>query len=317
MGIKNKAMKVAPSVYARIKRVYWNHLIARHRAMTESQAVQEIDRLYFQRMGHSVDLNNPQRYTEKIQWAKLHAMTPLKSKLADKYAVRSWVSEKIGAQYLIPLLGVWDTADDIDFNALPNSFVLKTNHASGTNIIVPDKSKFNEIHSIAQLNRWLKFEVGWVFFEGQYLRIKPKVIAEQFMHNPDGSEINDYKFICFDGKVKFIRVDLGRHGDHRRVTFDTQWNVLPWVEGDYQRPGILPKRPDRLGELISLVEILAEGFPCVRVDFYIIDGRFYFGEMTFTSAAGYERIIPDEYDFVLGDMWDLSKEDRAELYGRD
>lgn len=317
MSIKQTAQKIAPSLYSRVKWAYWKMLIDWHRKMNLPEAEEELRHLYRERMGRELDLENPKRYTEKIQWCKLHATNELKSRLADKYAVRDWVAKKIGQKYLIPFLGVWKSPDEIDFNALPESFVLKTNHASGTNIIVPDKSKLDRKEACEKLRRWLGFDIGWVFFEVQYLPIKPLIIAEKFMENPDGSEINDYKFICFGGKARYIRVDCDRHGEkHTRMTFDTDWNVLPWVEGNYQRPEKLPERPNRLEELMMLVETLAEGFSCVRVDFYVIGGEFYFGEMTFSSGAGFERIYPDKYDEVLGDEWDLSQEPHVESFAR-
>lgn len=301
MEIKQTAQKLAPGLYGRVKRRYWNKLINEHRNMDRQEVEAELCRLYRDRMGRRLNLDRPTRYTEKIQWCKLHAMDETKSLLADKYAVRGWVAERIGEEHLIPLLGVWESADDVDFEALPGSFVLKTNNASGTNLIVPDKSRLNVPQACEKLRRWMEFDCGWVFFESQYLRIKPLIIAEQFMANPDGTEINDYKFTCFDGRAKFVRVDCDRHGEkHTRCTFDLDWNLLPFVEGSYERPEKLPAKPERLNELVSLVEDLASGFACVRVDFYVIGDRFYFGEMTFSSGGGYERIYPEEYDEILG-----------------
>lgn len=301
LGLKQTAQKLVPGLYGYVKRRYWNRLIREHRQMNRQEIEAELCHLYSDRMGRKLNLDNPMRYTEKIQWCKLHAMDETKSLLADKYAVRGWVAKRIGEEYLIPSLGVWESADKIDFDTLPDSFVLKTNNASGTNIIVADKAKLNVRQARKKLRRWLEFDCGLVFFESQYLRIKPLVIAEKFMTNPDGSEINDFKFTCFNGKAKFLRIDCDRHGEkHTRCMFDLDWNRLPFMEGRYDWPKDLPDKPERFDELVVLVEKLAAGFACVRVDFYVIDGRFYFGEMTFSSGGGYERIIPDEYDEILG-----------------
>lgn len=316
LNLKQTAQKHVPGLYVFIKRRYWNKLISEHSKMSRLEAETELLRLYKDRMGHELDLCNPTRYTEKIQWCKLHSMDETKSLLADKYAVRGWVAEKIGEEHLIPLLGVWESADQVDFNILPDSFVLKTNNASGTNLIVPDKTKLDIRKARRKLRSWLDFNCGWVFFESQYLRIKPLVIAEKFMTNPDGSEINDYKFTCFNGKAKFLRIDCDRHGEkHTRCMFDLDWNRLPFMEGRYDWPKDLPDKPERFDELVALVEKLAAGFACVRVDFYVIGGRFYFGEMTFSSGGGYERIFPDEYDQILGGGWDLSLEPHSEFRG--
>ena len=288
-------------------------LVSEHKKMNLTQIERWLSQKYKENIGADLNLSNPQRYTEKIQWCKLHAMDEMKSMLADKYAAREWVASKIGDEYLIPLLGVWDSPDEIDFDALPNSFVLKTNNASGTNLIVPEKKKLNKRAAVRCLNDWLSWEFGWNTFEPQYLNIEPKIIAEKYMVNADGSEIRDYKFICFEGRVRYVWVDVDRHSMHTRVTMDPEWKVQPWVEGTLQRPSSLPPKPDNLCDLIRLVECLAEPFPCVRVDFYVIDGRFYFGEMTFSSNSGFLKIIPDSYDFELGALWDITKEHRCDF----
>ena len=314
IGIKNAVKKSVPDfILDARKHRKRMRLIEEHKRMNRPEIEAYLTQRYAQRIGAELDLENPKRFTEKIQWCKLNAMDATKSMLADKYVVRDWVSSMIGEDYLMPLLGAWDSPADIDFDALPNSFVLKTNNASGTNIIVPNKASFSRSRVRSQLKRWLQEDFGWVHFEPQYLSISPKIIAERFICNEDGSEINDYKVLCFDGEPRFVWVDIDRHTRHSRVVFDTEWNVQPWNQYHYPEALSIPDKPGALEEMIGLARELARGFAQVRVDFYVVDGRPLFGEMTFTDGAGFEEIRPDEWDFKLGEMWDLAKEPHAEF----
>ena len=255
--------------------------------------------------GQRMDLENPTTFNEKIQWIKLHGEDPLLTKLADKYEVRSWVAERIGQEYLVPLLGVWDSADDINFTQLPNRFVLKANHGCGWNVIVKDKSKINEADVRRRLNRWLKTCFSFVgSFEMQYRGIEPRIIAEEYMEN-GGGDIYDYKFWCFKGKCHYVQFLSERQKHLKMVFFDRDWNVMPFVY-DHPRNENPPPRPDNLDEMLRLAETLATGFEYVRVDFYRLnDGTIKFGEMTFTSANGQCKWDPPEWNLKIGQMFDV------------
>ena len=282
--------------------------VDKHRRMTMDEAKRYLCGNYEREVGERCNIDNPRTFTEKIQWAKINAMDEKKSLLADKYAVRAWVSRMIGEEYLIPLIGVWDSADQIDFDGLPDAFVLKTNNACGTNLIVKDKSLLDVRRARRELNRWMGWDYGWMGFELQYLAIRPKIIAEKFICNEDGSEIRDYKFLCFDGEPKYIWVTEDRHSRHTEATLGMDWAYAPWCDPDSIVPDNIPKKPESFDLMVELVKKLAVGFPHVRVDLYEVDGRPLFGEMTFTSGGGYFRIAPPDYNEKLGDMWDLSEE---------
>lgn len=259
-----------------------------------------------QRMKRPLDFNNPQTFTEKLQWLKLFDATPLKSRLADKYLVRRWVAEKIGEQYLIPLLGVWDDFDDINFDELPDQFVLKCNHGSGMNIIVRDKKTFDKQNAREKINAWLAVDYSVQnLLELHYTRINRKIIAEKFMANGNLPDIDNYKFWCFNGMPLHCALESGRSADGdltnlRMDFFDMNWQPTTVERSDHPRSDHPEKirRPKNFKLMKKLAATLAEGFAFVRVDFYEIGGKVYFGEMTFTPGADnfyYKSEGTDEY----------------------
>ena len=246
------------------------------------------------RGGEEFDLKNPVTYTQKIQWAEIY----------DKFAVRSWIKEEIGEDYLIPLIGVYSDPKIIDFNKLPNSFVIKMNNASGFNIIVKDKASINESAIRKQLAKWLK--INYAFYKGfqpHYLGIVPKILIEEFVNDING-ELRDYKFLCFNDEVKYCWVDIGRYGDHCRNVYDLDWNLQPWTQSKPNFKGEVEK-PKNFDEMIRIASILCKGFSHVRVDLYNVDGKIFFGEMTFSNGGGHDKIIPTKYDRIIGDMWHI------------
>lgn len=257
---------------------------------------------YEQRIGHALDWAHLTTYTEKMQWEKIYNKNPLKSLLSDKIAVREWVTEKIGDEFLIPILGVWNKFDDIDFSLLPNKFVLKTNHGSGSNIIVKDKTNLNLKMTRVKINKWLKTDFGLLSFERHYSSIKPRIIAEQFIES-HGAGLQDYKFLCFGGHPMYCWVDCDRFSNHTRNVYNLNWELQEWNQETYlhyKEP--LPK-PINFEKMIELASILSADFSHVRVDLYNENGRIYFGEMTFTNGGGYDRILPEKYDLELGRLW--------------
>ena len=258
---------------------------------------------YYDATQERLDLENPKTLNQKIQWLKLYDSIPLKTQLADKYKVRSWVKEMIGEEYLIPLLGVWDRFEDIDFNVLPNQFVLKANHGSGWNIIVQDKQKFDVEDARKKFRLWMGRNYAYQGFEFHYKDIEPKIIAEQYMEEFKG-QLNDYKFICTNGHIRYIWVDTDRYGDHRRTVFNTDWEKQDFrINYPVAEDRIL--KPDNFDKMKELATILCDGFLLARVDFYNVQGKIYFGEITFTPENGKMKIEPPEYDQILGDMINL------------
>lgn len=260
------------------------------------------------RTGKPLDLNNPRTFTEKLQWLKLFDVTPIKSRLADKYLVRGWVTEKIGAQYLIPLLGVWEDFDSIDFDALPEQFVLKCNHGCSMNIIVRDKKTFDRERAREKINAWLAVDYGAQrILEPHYSRIDRKIIAEKFMADGDLPQPQDYKFYTFGGKPVYCICMTDRSTNLKQDCFDMNWKPTG-VEMDDHPPGEHPEnipRPKNFELMKKLAAVLAEGFSFVRVDFYEIDGEVYFGEMTFTPGAGNFSYKSEGTDELLGDLLKL------------
>lgn len=251
-----------------------------------------------------INWENPKTFTEKIQWMKLYDSTPIKTRLADKYLVRQWVAEKIGAEYLIPLLGVWDNFDDIDFDLLPNQFVLKTNHGSAMNIIVRDKNSFDKENAREKINAWLNWDFGTFLYELHYNNIKKKIIAEKFLTDGKNFDLTDYKFMCFNGKPTYCLFYSDRSTDCRLDYFDMNWNLMNIESSDHPNSEHPKKfsKPKTFKVMKKLAAELCKGFPFVRVDFYEVAGKIYFGEMTFTPAAGLFRYKPDSTDEELGKL---------------
>lgn len=258
--------------------------------------------------GRFVDWKHPKDINEKILWLSLYSNTEQWSELADKYAVRGYLTSK-GLDSLLPkLYGVWENAEDIDFNKLPDQFILKTNHGSGTNIVVKNKAEIDENTTKKQLNEWLKVKFGWPY-EPHYLRISPKIIAEELLDvrkQPiETSSLIDYKCFCFSGKVDVIWSCYNRTSSHVYVdTHLSDWSYHPELSvfSDQYRDGknAVP-RPHNLTRMIEVCETLSKDFPQVRIDFYEVDNKLYFGEMTFTSNSGTMTFFTNQ---CLKDMGD-------------
>lgn len=234
---------------------------------------------------------------------KIYDATPLKTRLADKYLARDWIAQQIGEEHLIPLLGMWKTADDIDTASLPNEFVLKANHGSGMNVIVRDKNTADWSAIKEKFRKWLATDYSFPYFEMQYHNIPRCIIAEKYMATESG-DLPDYKFFCADGE--FICMYCGETyskgiEDEKCEFFDKEFNLLPFHRTDWKRLETLPSKPANYDEMVSIAEKLSKGFSFVRVDLYDIAGRIYFGEMTFTPTGGYLPLDPPSADTWIGE----------------
>jgi len=250
-------------------------------------------------IGKKLNLKNPKTFNEKLQWLKLYDRNPEYTKLVDKYEVRKYIADTIGSDYLIPLLGVYNTFDEINFEDLPDQFVLKPNHTSGDIFICKDKSNINYHKLKNEINNWLKKNYYWVHREWSYKNIKPRIICEKYMVDESGTELKDYKFFCFDGEPKALFVATDRCIDTRFDFFDLNFNHLPFMQ-HYKNSGKKIVKPSGFDEMVQLSKILSKDIPHVRVDFYDIYGRIYFGELTFFHFSGFEKFEPEEYDKLFG-----------------
>lgn len=268
-------------------------------------------------MGKKLDLENPKTFNEKLQWLKLHDRNPEYVKMVDKYLAKEYVAGIIGKEYIIPTLGVWDRAEDIDFEELPNKFVLKCNHNSGLGMcICTDKSKLDIPRTRALLNKGLAQNYYLHGREWPYKDVKRRIIAEQYMEdNPDSKELTDYKLMCFNGKVKCSFTCTSRYAkDGLKVTFfDTNWDKMPF-ERHYPNEYKTISKPKTYEEMIKLAEKLADKIPFVRIDFYEIKGKAYFGEMTFYPGNGMEEFAPEEWDETLGSWIELPNKEGKLLF---
>jgi len=266
-----------------------------------------IERGYERAFGRPLDWANPLTLNEKLNWLKLFYRNPLQRVAADKHAVREHVRARAGAECLIPLLAVYDRADDICFGDLPGGFVLKGNHGSGQNWIVRDKEREDERRIRRQFREWMAENHYAKSREWPYRGMTPRIVAEELLLDEDGRIPSDFKLHCFNGRVECIQVDLDRDTAHRRNFYDPAWQRLPfvWTEWEGSAPlwpgGRDVERPGALPEMIRLAETLSKDFPYARIDLFYCRGRVYFGEITFFHGGGFERFDPPEWDRKLGE----------------
>lgn len=258
-------------------------------------------------MGKKLNLDHPQTFNEKLQWLKLYDRRPEYTRMVDKRGVKDYVSSRIGDEYLIPTLGVWENANEIDYDKLPEQFVLKCTHDSGGLFICKDKSKINKKKVGRKLNSCLTHNYYWGQREWPYKNVKPRIIAEQFMEDEKTKELRDYKFFCFDGipQALFIASDRNSNTEETKFDFfDMDFNHLPFTNG-HPNAKELPAKPMCFEKMKELAAQLSKGIPQVRVDFYEVNGKVYFGEMTFSHWSGFTPFVPEEWDYKFGDWIQL------------
>ena len=263
-------------------------------------------------MGYWIDWKNPRTFTEKIQWLKVYNRKPEYTMMVDKYAVKQYVADRIGEEYIIPTLGVWDTPEDIDWNSLPNQFVLKTTHGGGGCgvVVCRDKRRFSKQDAIAKLWSSYNSEIYPNLREWPYKNVPKRIIAEEFMasvKNTASTDLSDYKFFCFNGEPTYSQVIRDRYSKETIDFYDMEWNHQEFVGlNPVARNGLTPvARPKHLDEMIGICRKLANDHTFVRVDLYVIDEKQYFGELTFYPASGIGTFLPEVWNGRLGDLLTL------------
>lgn len=252
-------------------------------------------------LNEDLNLNHPRTFNEKLQWLKLYDRKPEYTKMVDKYGAKEYVANIVGKDYIIPTLAVYNSVEEIDFETLPNQFVLKCTHDSGGVVVCKDKSKLDKQNAIKLLGDGLKKNFYYQNREWPYKNVIPRIIAEQYMVDESGEELKDYKFFCFDGEPKIVQVDYDRFDNHKRNLYDLEWNRLPFTLGFPTDWNHEIAKPEALEEMIEVARQLSKGIPHVRVDLYHIKGKVYFGEMTFYHGSGFEKFTPEEWNNTLGE----------------
>ncbi|MCR5450838.1 MAG: hypothetical protein K6F23_15735 [Solobacterium sp.] len=256
-------------------------------------------------IGKELDLENPLTFNEKMQWLKLYDRRPEYRIMADKYRVREYIAGKIGEKYLVPSLGVWDDPDDIDFDMLPDKFVLKCNHTSGLGVcICGDRSRLDQKAVIRELKKGMAHDYYVRGREWPYKDMPRKIIGEQYLEDAPGKgNLTDYKIHCYGGQPRSVQVMSNRFGEGGMISdyYDSvTWEKLDMRRGTYRNDSHVHERPDELPELLELAEILSKDIPYLRTDFYIVDHKIYFGELTLFPASGFNPFNPEKYDYLFG-----------------
>lgn len=271
--------------------------------------------LYEYYTGKILNLENPIEFNEKLQWYKVFYHPVILNQLVDKFAVRAYVEAKIGAQYLNETYGVYEKPEDILYEELPNKFVIKATHASSYNLIVTDKDKLNKSKATKLFKKWLgKSQYYRMGQEWAYKDVKPRLIVEKFIAEKGKGSLTDYKFYCFNGVAKFADVHVDREDDHKQGCFDLNYNLLPFRKISKNKDiSSEIEKPSNYEEMIKLAETLAANLPFVRVDFYSVNGKAVFGEMTFYPSDGRKDFYPDKYNKIIGDYFKLPKLENGQV----
>lgn len=269
----------------------------------------ELELMFRLKQGYKLDLEKPKTYNEKINWQKLYYKNELFSICSDKYCVREFVESRDCGEYLNTLLWSGFHAEDIPFDALPNQFVLKATHGSGFNIICKDKNSLDRADAIKKLNKWLKTKFLKCYGERWYGEKRPRIVVEKYLEDPGKPGLFDYKFFCFDGEPKYVYVDTWKDGQHHINMYDVDFSLRKEVSLGYPTDFISDiRKPEKYEEMLDVARKLSKGFPHVRIDLYDVNGNIVFGEMTFSKGAGFDRILPYEFDEEMGSCFKLPNE---------
>lgn len=263
---------------------------------------------YKAKFGRWPNLNNPQLYTEKVQWLKLYDRKPVYCDMVDKYEAKKYIANIVGEQYIIPTYGVWDNFDEIDFSVLPERFVLKCTHNSGGVVVCLDKSKLDLKKARVTLEKRLKENYFWHSREWQYKDVKPRIIAEEYLYDTDypDDSIMDYKFLCFDGEPKLLYYAEENTDDPYSDIYDMDFQKLD-IQFPEPNSEIVAEKPDKFEEMKAIAQKLSKDLPHLRVDFYYVNGKLYVGELTFYHCAGLVNIKPEKWNQIMGEWITLPK----------
>ena len=264
--------------------------------------------VYKEQTGKKLNLKNPQTFNEKLQWLKIHDRKDIYTTMVDKYEAKKYVASIIGDEYIIPTLGVYDSFDDIDFSKLPNKFVIKCTHDSGGLVICRDKKKLNILEAKQKIEKCLKKNYYYAWREWPYKNVKPRIIIEKYMEDAESNDLKDYKLFCFDGKTKIVLVCSERFSSSNMCEsfYDEKWNFINISEDNHRIDSNVMK-PVNFELMKNLAWKLSNDIPFIRIDFYEINDKIYFGELTFFPKSGFEKFEPAEYDKLLGDLIDLKE----------
>ncbi len=261
------------------------------------------------RFGKKLDLKNPKTYNEKLQWIKLYERRDVYTQMVDKDAAKAYAAERIGAEHIIPTYRTWDTVEEIRLEDLPDQFVMKCTHDSGSIVICRDKKTLDAGKAIEKIRKGLQTDPFYYGREWPYKNVKPKILAEKLLVDTKNNDLRDYKFFCFNGKAKCVKVDFGRYVEHRANYYDTDFQLLPFGENECPPDFKMAiEKPEHFEKMITLAETLAKGTSFLRVDFYNVDGKIYFGEMTFFPDSGFGTLTDDAWDAKLGSFMTLPTE---------
>lgn len=288
--------------YLKLKELYIKTFILNHKKR------EYIQKQFYKKLGYRIDFSQPpQTFSEKIQFRKLYENNPLYMICADKYEVRKYIREKIGEEYLIPLYLTTNKLTLDQWNKLPNSFVAKANHNSGPVKIVKDKKKVNAQKIINELNRQLKIDYGVISMETYYSKISRKIIIEKFLKNKESNDLIDYKFFCFQGEPKYCQVIQNRSSDIKIDFYNANWEKQEFtgLTLGVKKSESLLRKPKNYELMLELASILSKDFDFVRVDLYNVDGKIYFGELTFCPASGFGTFVPEKWNRIFGEYWKM------------
>lgn len=264
--------------------------------------------------GRKINLEHPKEYNEKLNWLKLYDRQEKYTNMVDKYAVKNIVGEKIGNEYIIPTIGVWDRFEDIDFTVLPNSFVIKTTHDSGGVVIVKDKEKIDLNEVKKKINKSLKRDYYRLWREWPYKNVKRRIIVEEYLEDNNDKELRDYKFFCFDGKpfIMFIAGNRQKNDEDTYFDFYDMNGTHLNIKNGHPNSRVQPHLPKNFKKMKELATIISKGIPQVRIDFYEVNGKVYFGEITLFHFAGFVDFEPQKWNNILGNkinLEDIKNED--------
>lgn len=263
---------------------------------------------YYIKFGKNLNLKEPKTFNEKLQWLKLYNRKDIFTIMVDKLKAKEWAASIIGSKYIIPTLAIWNKPEEVDITVLPNQFIIKPNHNSGVGItICKDKNTCNVKEIISKLQDAFKHNYYIYNREWPYKNINRKIFAEKLLIDQSGDDLKDYNFFCFNGIPKFLKVDINRFHGHRANYYNMNWELQPFGEIDYpSNPDIEVEKPANFNEMIFLAQKLSNGLPFLRVDFYSVNGKTFFGECTFFPASGTGEWYPEGIDRKLGELINLN-----------